>query len=312
MLQGELGTPVDVVALGWGVEDDPRAGQPLFAEPCLFALQAGLIALLAACGVRPAAVAGHSVGEVAAAYAAGVLSLPDACRLVAARARLLQQLPGGGAMRAIAASEREVALAISAAAAGAAVSIAAVNGPAAVVVSGEAAGVDAVAARFAGRGVRIRALRVSHAFHSPQIEPVLDDLDRAAAAVRHGTPRIAWAGALHGDMVTDPGPGYWSAAARRPVRFGDAVAALAARGIGVFIEVGPDASLTALGPAVAGDAVFIPTQRPGIAAGDALAAALAQAHVAGAAVDWPRVLPRGRRAELPAYAIQHRPQEPER
>ena len=304
LLQAELGVPVDSVALGWEMEDDPRADQALFAQPCLFAVQAGLVAMLAACGVRPEAVAGHSVGEVAAAYAAGVLTLADACRLVAARARLIQQLPGGE-MCAIAASEREVTSVISACVLGASVSIAAVNGPAAAVVSGEADAVRAVAARFAARGVRTRMLRVSHAFHSARMDPVLDDLDRAAAALPHAAPRIPWAGALDGDVVTDPKPGYWAAAARRTVRFGDAVSALAARGVRVFIEVGPGATLTAFGPALAGDAVFIPAQRPGIAAGDAVTAALAQAHAAGAAVDWARVLPAGRPVELPTYAFQH-------
>src|SRR5205085_8472934 len=130
-------------------------------------------ALLGACGVRPDAVAGHSVGEVAAAYAAGVLSLADACRLVAARARLMQALPGGGAMCAIAAGEAEVAAALAGVAG---VSVAAVNGPASVVVSGDAEAVERVAEGFAARGVRVRRLRVSHAFHSHRMDPVLEEL----------------------------------------------------------------------------------------------------------------------------------------
>ena len=160
LLEAELGVPVAGVVLGDGA--DQRADQTMFAQAGLFAVGAGLVALLASCGITPDAVAGHSVGEVTAAYAAGVLSLADACRLVAARARLMQALPGGGAMTAIAATEAEVAEAVQGVAG---VSVAAVNGPSSVVVSGDAGAVGRVAERFRARGVRVRALRVSHAFH---------------------------------------------------------------------------------------------------------------------------------------------------
>ncbi len=247
LLETELGVPVAEVALGTGPDGnaDARADQTLFAQPGLFALQAGLLAVLGACGIRPDAVAGHSVGEAAAAYAAGVLSLPDACRLVAARARLMQDLPPGGAMCAVAASEAEVSAALAGTAG---VSIAAVNGPAAVVISGDEQAVAAAAETFRARGTRTRALRVSHAFHSARMDPVLGALDQAAAALPHAAPAIWWAGALDGTLVTSPDPAYWAAAARRPVRFADAVAALTARGIRTFIEIGPDATLSALGP----------------------------------------------------------------
>jgi acyl transferase domain-containing protein len=322
LLEAELGVPVAEVALGTGPDGDadPRADQTLFAQPALFALQTGLVAVLAEAGITADAVAGHSVGEVAAAHAAGVLSLADACRLVAARARLMQELPPGGAMCAVAASEAEVSAALEDTGA-AGVSIAAVNGPAAVVVSGDEEAVAAVAAAFAGRGTRTRMLRVSHAFHSARMDPVLGALDEAARALAHNAPRIPWAGALDGDMVTVPSPDYWAAAARLPVRFADAVAALTARGVRVFIEIGPDGTLSALGPAAAEaaanttpagtpppdsrPALFIPVQRPGTPAPEALLGALARAHVAGTAVDWARVLPAGQVVDLPTYAFQH-------
>ena len=202
LLEAGLGVPVAEVVLGDG--DDERADQTLFAQAGLFAVGAGLVALLASCGITPDAVAGHSVGEVTAAYAAGVLSLADACTLVAARARLMQALPGGGAMTAIAATEAEVAEAIQGVAG---VSLAAVNGPSSVVISGDADAVEGVAERFRAQGARVRALRVSHAFHSHRMDPVLDELGQAAAGLEFAAPRVPWACALSGDLVTAPDPG---------------------------------------------------------------------------------------------------------
>ncbi|HEV3295467.1 MAG TPA: beta-ketoacyl synthase N-terminal-like domain-containing protein, partial [Streptosporangiaceae bacterium] len=316
LLEAELGVPVAEVALGRGAQDgddladgaDLRADQTVFAQAGLFAVQAGLVAVLAACGVVPQGVAGHSVGEVAAAYAAGVLSLEGACALVAARARLMQALPGGGAMTAIAAGEAEVA-AVVAELAGRAV-IAAVNGPAAVVVSGDAGAVEQVAGVFAGRGVRTGRLRVSHAFHSPLMDPVLAGLGEVAAGLEHGMPRVPWAGGASGELVAGCEAGYWVRQAREPVRFADALGVLAGQGISVFVEIGPDGTLSALGPAAleaaGGDgAVFVPVQRPGRAGPAGVLGALARVHVAGAGVDWAAVLGSGRRVDLPTYAFQH-------
>ena len=321
LLEGLLGVPVAEVALGRGPDgaDDGRADQTLFAQPGLFAVQAGLLALLAGGGITPAGVAGHSVGEVAAAFAAGVLSLPDACALVAARARLMQELPEGGAMYAIAATEDEIAAALGGVDG---VSLAAVNGPGAAVISGDAGPVEAVAARFAAAGARTRMLRVSHAFHSARMDPVLEPLRQEAARLAHAAPRIAWAGALDGELVTAPEPDYWAEAARRPVRFAGALRVLAAQGIDVFIEVGADATLSALGPAAletapadradggadadraAGEPEFIPLLRPNVPAADTVMTALARAHAVGVPADWAAVLPAGQRTQLPTYAFQ--------
>ncbi|HEY0936941.1 MAG TPA: type I polyketide synthase, partial [Trebonia sp.] len=312
ILEGLLGVPVAEVALGTGPggAGDGRADQTLFAQPGLFALQAGLVALLRAAGVRPAAVAGHSVGEVAAAYAAGVLSLEGACALVAVRARLMQGLPAGGAMCAVGAAEAEVAAVLAAApAGGGAAGIAAVNGPAAVVVSGDEPAVRRGEREFAGRGVRTRMLRVSHAFHSARMDPVLAELGAAAARLDHAVPEVPWAGALDGELVTVPEPGYWAAAARRPVRFAGALAALAARGTEVFLEIGPDGTLSALGPAVLDTeegpgGTFVPLLRKDAEAAGSVLAALTAVHVAGVPVDWTQVLAPRPRVDLPTYAFQ--------
>ena len=308
LLEVELGEPVADVVLGRAHSE--RADETLFAQAGLFAVQAGLVALLAGCGIVPEAVTGHSVGEIAAAYVAGVLSLEDACALVAARARLMQSLPGGGAMCAIAVPEAEVAAALAGTGG---VSVAAVNSPASVVISGDAEAVAEVSAGFAARGVRTKELRVSHAFHSARMDPILDELAQAAGRLAYRAPAMVWVGALTGELVPECGPGYWVRQAREAVRFADAVAVMAAQGIGSFLEIGPDGTLSALGPAAlpAGDGepgieqVFVPVQRPGQPAVPALVTALARVHVAGVPVDWAAVLPAGRRVELPTYAFRH-------
>src|SRR6202044_2461649 len=289
------------VVLGAEGAGEGLADQTLYAQAGLFAFEVALAGVLAAAGVVADGVAGHSVGEVAAAYVAGVLSLPDACRLVAARARLMQALPAGGAMAAGNAPEADV---VSALAGVDGVVVAAVNGPDQVVVSGEAAGVERVAEYWAGRGARVRRLRVSHAFHSAAVDPVLDELGRVAAGLEYHRPRMLWAGALTGGLVAECEPGYWPGQTRGAVRFADALATLAAGGVSVFLEVGPDGSLSSLGPdavagAGAGEAVFVPLQRRDQAGAPGLVSGLARAYVHGAAVDWKAVLPAGRAVELP-------------
>ena len=305
LLEERLGVPVAEVVLG--AAEDGRADQTLFAQAGLFAVQAGLVAVLAAAGITPDAVAGHSVGEVGAAYAAGVLSLEDACALVATRARLMQALPEGGAMCAVQATEAEVTEALAGVAG---VSVAAVNGPSSVVISGDAETVDELAERFRGDARRVRRLHVSHAFHSHRMDPVLAELGEVAAGLAYSAPRVPWAGALAGELVAEPEPGYWVTQAREPVRYADAVAALAAEGVTVFLELGPDGTLSGLGAAVLGEdggpgAVFVPVLRPDRPAPVAVLNSLANVHVAGVSVDWAAVLPAGQRVGLPTYAFRH-------
>ncbi|MEU6239281.1 acyltransferase domain-containing protein, partial [Kitasatospora sp. NPDC047058] len=211
----------------------------------------------------------------------------------------------GGAMAAVNAPEVEVLATLAEGAV-----IAAVNGPESVVVSGETEAVDGVVELWRERGRRVRRLRVSHAFHSPAMDPVLDELTSVAAGLEYHRPQVMWAGALTGELVTECEAGYWPAQTRRAVRFADAVAALAAQGVSVFIEVGPDGSLSSLGPdAVAGidgdEAVFVPLQRRDDQGVTGLVAGLARAYVNGAAVEWSSVLPTGTPVELPTYAFRH-------
>ncbi|WP_269810423.1 type I polyketide synthase [Kineosporia rhizophila] len=299
LLEAELGLPVAEVVLG--EPGDERADQTVFAQTGLFAVQVGLLALMDHAGVVPDAVAGHSVGEIAAAHAAGVLTLADACTLVAARARLMQELPTGGAMAAIEATEAEVTADLPEGA-----EVAAINGPTSVVVSGDGEAVEAVLEHWRSAGRRVRQLRVSHAFHSARMEPMLEQLHQVAAGLTYSAPLISWVGALTGAAITDPSAGYWVEQARQAVRFADAVTTLADLGVRSFIEIGPDTTLSALGSNSAPDAAFVPLLRTDQAAADTVTAALARLYVRGVEVDWARVLPAGRHVELPTYPFQHR------
>ena len=305
LVEAELGHSIRDVVLGED-EDDPRADRTLYAQTGLFAVEVGLLAVLAAAGVKPDAVAGHSVGEIAAAYAAGVLELGDAAKLVAARARLMESLPDGGAMGAIEATEAEVLESLQELEGLEGVGIAAVNGPTAVVVSGGAEGVDRVLEAWRERGRRVRRLRVSHAFHSARMDPVLDELTRVAAGLRQAVPSTTWVGALTGQVVTEPAAEYWPGQARQAVRFGDVLTTMAGSGVSVVVEIGPDGTLSGMGSGVLGErAEFVPLLRARLAADDSLIGALSRLHVTGVGVDWARLLPEGRRVELPTYAFQN-------
>ncbi|MFG2175930.1 SDR family NAD(P)-dependent oxidoreductase [Streptomyces niveus] len=293
---------------------DPRLERPLaeliggdpeqltrtdHAQVAIFAVEVALFRLLESLGVRPDLLAGHSVGEIAAAHVAGVLSLEDAVTLVTARGRLMRALPAGGAMAAIRATEGEVLPHLTDA-----VGIAAVNGPASVVVSGAEADVDKVAARFA----KSRRLTVSHAFHSALMEPMLDEFARVVDTLTFHPPTIpfvsALSGAADGEVAT---AGYWVEHVREPVRFAAAVAALHALGARRYVELGPDAVLTAMArDCLGGDIAAVATMRRDGAEEHDFVAALGRLHTAGVAVDWETFFtPFGaRRAALPTYAFQ--------
>ncbi|ONI92164.1 hypothetical protein ALI144C_00070, partial [Actinosynnema sp. ALI-1.44] len=267
------------------------------AQRVLFMIEVALWRQLQAWGVKAEVVAGHSVGEISAAHVAGVLSLEDACVLVSARARLMQALPEGGAMVAVAASEDAVApLLVDG------VSIAAVNGPASVVLSGLEAAVDQVVAVLAGQGVKTRRLRVSHAFHSALMEPMLVDFADAISVIEFGTPILNGVSTVTGAAVSDEwsDPGYWVRQVREPVRFADAVKTL---DTGVVLEIGPDAVLSTMGP---DEVAFIPTLRRGRDTEVELVRALARLHSHGVSVDWEVFFApyKPSRVELPTYAFQ--------
>ncbi len=278
-----------------------------FAQPALFVLEIALAALWESLGVTPDVVIGHSVGEIAAACVAGALSLPDAARLVAARGRLMAQLPSGGVMMAVTATEAEVVPLLNGD-----VGIAAVNGPRSLVLSGSESAVRVVTDRLAGGGARVRQLAVSHAFHSALMEPMMADFSALAADVSAHEPRIALVSNLTGQLA---GPGYGSVAywvdhVRKPVRFVDGVQLAESLGAGVFLEVGPGAALTAavdqsLTTDRAISVVSMAKDRPEV---DSLLSAAAQLFVTGADVDWSAAFTgvNPRRIELPTYAFVRR------
>ncbi|MGW2119332.1 SDR family NAD(P)-dependent oxidoreductase, partial [Streptomyces zhihengii] len=301
-------------------ELDPRLGRSLrellaedsevlnsteFTQAGLFAVEVALFRLAESLSIRPDFLIGHSVGEIAAAHVAGVLSLADAAELVVARGRLMGALPAGGAMVAVQAAEAEVAASLTGFEGR--LEIAAVNGPLAVVVSGDADAVEEWLPAWEGR--KTSRLRVSHAFHSPRMEPMLEEFRTVAAGLSYGTPTIPVVSNVTGEVVTAFDAEYWVRHVRQAVRFADGVATLWELGVRRFLELGPDAVLTAMARQCVEDdteAAFVPALRAKHAEADTFAAFLGRAHTSGAGVDWDAYYAGSgaRRVDLPTYAFQ--------
>ncbi|WP_007027209.1 type I polyketide synthase, partial [Saccharomonospora iraqiensis] len=266
------------------ITDGARIDETQFAQPAIFAFELALVRLFESWGVRPDVVLGHSVGEIAAAHVAGVFSLADAARLVVRRGALMGSVDRRGAMAAVAVAEDDLELVDG-------VEIAAVNAPDSVVVSGDEDAVVELAARYEARGVKVKRLAVSHAFHSAHMDPVLTEFRSVVESAERAEPSVAFVG-----VASDAGPqdaGYWVSNVRNTVRFADGAARLDAAHV---LEIGPDAALSAL---VDG---CVPAQRGSAERRSALEA-LAALHAAGRTVDWAAVQ-RGNRVELPTYPFR--------
>ena len=306
-LDPELDRPLrDVMFAPTGSADADLLHQTGYTQPALFAYEVALYRLLESCGVTAGVLLGHSIGELTAAYVSGLLTLDDAGALVGARSRLMQALPAGGAMAALQATEEEVLASI--ADDPGRVAIAAVNGPTATVVAGDTDAVLAVTAHWRSRGRKTRRLQVSHAFHSPLMEPILADFSRAAQRLAIQSMRVPVVSNVTGQLATaeELGSGqYWVRHARATVRFSDGVRTALDGGADTFLEVGPDSVLTALARDWAAPGpefiAAVRGNRPEVAS---VLAALARLWARGIPVDWRSLLSAARFHALPSYPFQ--------
>ncbi|MFD9077281.1 acyltransferase domain-containing protein, partial [Streptomyces lasiicapitis] len=287
-LDGLLDRPLKDVMFG---ADAGLLEQTGYAQPALFAVEVALYRLAESMGVRPEIVGGHSIGELVAAYVAGVWSLEDAAQLVAARGRLMQSLPEGGAMLAVQAAEADVLPLLEGMEDRA--GVAAVNGPTQVVLSGDREVLEGLEEILRGQGCKVRWLKVSHAFHSPLMDPVLHDFRRVAEGLTYQEPVLPVVSNLTGQLATADelkDPDYWVRHIREAVRFHDGLGAVAAFGATTLLELGPDSVLTAM----AHDTLTDPAAQAGLIGAlrkdrpetDAFLTALAKAYVRGVEVDW--------------------------
>ena len=280
------------------LDDQEAVDRTEYTQPALFAVEVALFRLLASWGITPDLLAGHSIGELAAAHVAGVWSLADACRVVAARGQLMQALPTGGAMLSVRATEDEVAPLMTER-----VAIAAVNGPQSIVVSGDVDAVDELARRWAEEGRKVKRLAVSHAFHSHRMDPMLDEFRAVLATVTFNEPTIPLVS--NGKLIAATDKDFWVRHVREAVRFADGITELRAQGVTTFLELGPDAVLTGMAAESTAEAAFLPTLRRKHDEVDTLTAAVAHLHTRGISPNWTVLFPGARHVDLPTYAFQH-------
>jgi acyl transferase domain-containing protein/aryl carrier-like protein len=280
-------------------------------QASIFALQVALFDLLSSFGLRPDYLIGHSIGEIGAAHLAGVLSLGDAAKLVASRGSLMAALPEGGAMAAVRASEQEVTESLSSYAGE--LALAAVNGPTSLVVSGDADALEKWQAEREAQGQKTKRLRVSHAFHSQRMEPMLAEFEAVAGTLTFNPPRIPILSNVSAELLTEEqatSPTYWAAHVREPVRFAAGIAALGELGVSRYLELGPDATLTGLAAesleGTEAETVLATSLRKGRPEPQSFLALLGAAHASGAPVDWAPLFEGSgaSAAELPTYPFQ--------
>jgi acyl transferase domain-containing protein len=307
---GESLLPVIFAAAPSPAEENSLLDQTGYAQPALFAVEYALAQLWLSWGIKPAAVMGHSVGELVAACLAGVFSLEDGLRLIVERSRLMQALPSRGRMIAVLTDEHSLAEVI---APHGSVSIAAVNGPKNTVISGDERDIEAILAKLKARGVDFRSLRVSHAFHSPLMTPMVEAFGRTAADIRYAKPRISLISNVTGEQAAGLEvctADYWCRHVLQPVRYQASLKTLYRRGFRIFVEIGPHPVL--LGMAAdclpGDDCRLIPSLRKGIGDLEQILSGLGRLYVQGAEIDWKQVYATAphRRLSLPTYPFQRK------
>jgi len=295
--------------------DDSPLHSTAYTQPALFAIEYALAQTWRSWGIKPAVVLGHSVGEYAAACIAGVFSLEDGLKLIAERGRLMQALPLDGGMAAVFASEARVAEAI--AGHSDSLSIAAVNGPESIVISGRKTDLDEVVAKLSSEEITAKLLQVSHAFHSPLMEPMLDEFEKIAGTVNYSAPRIPVVSNLTGEVVDSAGvfsPEYWRKHVRQAVRFADSIGTLIERDQQIFLEVGPGNTLIGMGMRCDADgerAWLSSLKRPAKSGTSSdfrqILDGLSELYVRGCPIDWQRFHSNGgQRVTLPTYPFERR------
>lgn len=301
---GHLEHPLREVVFAESGDQASLLDRTAYAQPALFAVEVALYRLFQTWGVVPDYLLGHSLGELTAAHVAGVLSLSGACTLVAARARLMQSARADGMMASLEVREEELAGLIDDR-----VSIAAVNAPASVVVSGDAAAVLDLTAHWRSRGRRTKRLRVSHAFHSSHMDGALEEFRKVADGLDYAPPRLPVVSDVTGEMATTEqltSAAYWTGHLRRGVRFADGVRTLAAHGVTAYLELSPSPALAPNVSATVDDATVIPALRAEIEGPETVMAAVASLFTAGLTPDWKAVFPGSRLCDLPTYPFHRR------
>ena len=310
-LDGFIGRSVrDVMFAAEGSPEAQLLGDTQYTQVALFALQVALYRLVESFGIRADYLVGHSIGEYAAAHVAGVFSLRDGCRLVSERARLMGALPAGGAMLAVQADGQEAEASLEGCEDR--VALAAVNAPRAVVLSGDAAAIEQLETLWRERGRKTTRLRVSHAFHSQAMDAMLDDLTAVARQIACSPPRIPIVSNLTGEPLTAQqacSPEYWAQHVRQTVRFADGITWLQRAGVTRMLELGPDATLSALtAQTVDDDDVLAVSTLRGAKhpQAETFMTFLAAAHCHGVPIEWRSTFDANAvgRVELPTYAFE--------
>ncbi|MEU0149427.1 SDR family NAD(P)-dependent oxidoreductase [Streptomyces sp. NPDC006288] len=294
-----------------GDEGAPSFDRVDVVQPASFAVMVSLAALWRSYGVEPAAVVGHSQGEIAAACVAGALSLEDAARVVCLRSRAITALAGSGGMATVTLPEEQVTALLEPY--GERLSVAAVNGPGSVVLSGDRDALEDLARTCARRDVRMRTIPVDYASHSAHVEKILDELTGLLAPVEPRRPDVPYLSTVTGEWIDGPAldAAYWCANLRRPVRYAEAVRTLADRGHGLFVECSPHPVLLAATEQTLADhddACAVGSLRRDDGGHDRFLLSLAEAWVHGGPVDFGRAVEGGpgHRVELPTYPFRRR------